>query len=263
MALFIPPHDCPARLRILRQMTADLIETKEVRVISAMMRTSPTVFLIPRRPGRASRRLSCALATFAFSASLGTTPLAIAQAVGPVADKSSSGKTVSVHLDPAQTKVTFTAGTIQHVHGSFQLKGGVFAFDSTSGVAQGEILVDAESEKSNDAKLDKKIRTETLNVATYPGISFHPETVIGKLPAQDGTYHFQLKGTLTIHGTDHPLTVDVDATETNEQVAFKSTFSVPYVQWGMKDASTFFMRDRDIRVTIDSHGIAERTKPAS
>lgn len=213
--------------------------------------------------GRATRQLTCALATFVLAAALTGNSCASAQALGPAADKSSTGKTVSVHLDPAQTTVSFSAGTIQHVHGSFKLKGGVFAFDNATGVAQGEILVDAESEKSDDARLDKKIRTETLNVATYPGISFHPETVIGKLPAQDGTYHFQLKGTLTIHGADHPLTVDVTATQTDEQVVFKSTFSVPYVQWGMKDASSFFMRDRNVHVTIESHGIAERTKPAS
>jgi polyisoprenoid-binding protein YceI len=138
------------------------------------------------------------------------------------------------------------------------LKGGLFAFDGASGVAQGEILVDAESEKSNDASLDRKIRTQTLEVAKYPGISFHPEDVIGTLPPKDGVYHFKLKGSLTIHGTDHTVTADVDATQNGDQVLLKSTFTVPYVEWGMKDAGTFLMRDRNIRVTIESHGVVER-----
>jgi polyisoprenoid-binding protein YceI len=168
------------------------------------------------------------------------------------------GNAVSIHMDPANTTVTFTAGTFKHVKGSFALKGGLFAFDGASGVAQGEILVDAESEKSNDASLDRKIRTQTLEVAKYPGISFHPEDVIGTLPPKDGVYHFKLKGSLTIHGTDHTVTADVDATQNGDQVLLKSTFTVPYVEWGMKDAGTFLMRDRNIRVTIESHGVVER-----
>jgi polyisoprenoid-binding protein YceI len=76
----------------------------------------------------------------------------------------------SIKLDPAKTTVSFTAGTLRHVHGTFALKGGVFAVDSKSGVAQGEILVNADSEKSNDTGLDKKIQGETLESGKYPGI---------------------------------------------------------------------------------------------
>jgi polyisoprenoid-binding protein YceI len=74
------------------------------------------------------------------------------------AAEAQAGESVSIHLDPAQTKVDFTAGTLRHVHGTFQLKGGIFALDGQTGVADGEILVDAESEKSNDASIGKKLR---------------------------------------------------------------------------------------------------------
>jgi polyisoprenoid-binding protein YceI len=191
--------------------------------------------------------------------SLAASPALGLQAAAAPAQSSAA----SVHLDPARTTVTFTAGSLKRIHGTFQLKGGLFAFDSTSGVAQGEILVDAESEKSNDAKLDQKIRTQTLEVAKYPGISFHPENSSGSLPSKDGESHFKLKGTFTIHGTDHPLEVDVDAVQADGQVVFKSTFTVPYVAWGMKDASSFFMRDRDIHVMIESHGVVEHSKPSA
>ncbi len=172
-----------------------------------------------------------------------------------------SATTASIHLDPARTTVRFTAGTIRRIHGTFQLKGGVFALDPKTGVAQGEILVEATSEKSNDAKLDKKIQTETLETGKYPGIFFHPEKVSGMLPAKDGETHLKLDGSFNIHGADHPLSVDVDAVRAGDDLTLKTTFTVPYVEWGMRDASTMFMRDRKVRVTIESHGNAE-TAPA-
>ncbi len=163
----------------------------------------------------------------------------------------------SIHLDPLRTTITFSAGSIKRVHGTFQLKGGLFALDSKSGVAQGEILVDAESEKSNDPKLDKKIGGEVLESAKYPGIFFHPEKVTGSMPVKNGEAHLKLEGIFTIHGQDHPLAVDVNAVRTGSEVVLNTQFTVPYVKWGMKDASTLLMRDRDIHLTMESHGTVE------
>ena len=167
-------------------------------------------------------------------------------------------RTISVKLDPAQTTVEFTAGSLHRVRGTFQLKTGVFALDANSGMAQGEILVDAASEKSNDAKLDRKIAMDTLESGKYPGIFFHAEKVQGHLPVKDGEQHLKLSGSFNIHGGDHPLTVDVDALAQGQELTLRSSFVVPYVQWGMKDASTLFMRDRNIRITIVSHATSER-----
>ncbi len=172
-----------------------------------------------------------------------------------------AANSVAVHLDPARTTVAFSAGTLHRIHGTFQLKTGQFALDSRSGVAQGEILVDATSEKSNDAKLDAKIKAQTLQSETYPGIFYHLEKVAGSLPAGDGEKHLKLDGSFNIHGADHPLTVDVDAVRQGGEVFLKSTFTVPYVQWGMKDQSTFLMRDHDIRITVESHGTVEGLHP--
>ncbi len=172
--------------------------------------------------------------------------------------------TSSVHLDPARTTVAFSAGTLRRVHGTFQLKTGVFALDPKTGVAQGEILVDAASEKSNDAKLDRKIQGETLETGKYPGIFFHLEKVSGRLPSTDGAagmQHLKLSGSFNIHGADHPLAVDADVTSTGSDLLLRSTFTVPYVAWGMKDASTLFMRDHNIRITVESHGTLETLAP--
>ena len=201
-----------------------------------------------------SRALPALLLSVASAAGVGACP---AHAQG----KAATPSTVSIHLDPLRTTIGFTAGTLHRVHGTFQLKGGVFAIDSKSGIAQGEILVDAESEKSNDARLDEKLHRETLESAKYPGIFFHPEKVTGSLPAKDGEAHLTLVGSFNIHGADHPLTVDVDASLQGEEVVLKSTFTVPYVEWGMKDASSMLMRDRNIKITVESHGTVEGLEP--
>ncbi len=171
--------------------------------------------------------------------------------------------TDSIRLDPARTTVRFTSGSLRRVHGTFQLKGGMFAIDSTSGIAQGEILVDAATEKSDNAKLDAKIQKETLEAGKYPGIFFHPEKVSGALPVKDGQTRLKLEGSFNIHGADHPLTVEVLTTKTGKEYSFSTSFTVPYVQWGMKDASTLFMRDKNIRITVESHGTVENLKPKS
>ena len=173
------------------------------------------------------------------------------------AQTASRVKTASIHLDPARTEITFSAGSIRRIHGTFQLKGGIFAVDTSTGVAQGEILADAASEKSNSESMDRKLQSRTLESDKYPGIFFHPEKVTGSLPKTDGESHLQLIGSLNIHGADHPLTVDLDAVRKGQELLLKTAFTVPYVKWGMKDASTFLMRDRNIRITVVSHGILE------
>ncbi len=175
----------------------------------------------------------------------------------------SPSRTDSVRLDPARTTIRFTAGGLRRVHGSFELKGGLFAIDSTSGIAQGEILVDASTERSDNAKLDAKIKGETLEAGKYPGIFFHPEKVAGALPAHDGAATLKLEGTFNIHGADHPLTVEVRAVRAGGDYTFSTSFAAPYVQWGMRDASTFLTRDKTIHIMIESHGTVEDLKPKS
>ena len=172
-----------------------------------------------------------------------------------------SSHTESIRLDPARTTVRFTAGGLRRVHGTFDLKGGLFALDSASGIAQGEILVDASTERSDNAKLDVKIKGETLEAGKYPGIFFHPEKVLGRLPAHDGVETLKLEGTFNIHGADHPLTVEVRVARAGADYTFSTGFTAPYVQWGMRDASTFLTREKTVHIMIEAHGTVESLKP--
>ena len=168
---------------------------------------------------------------------------------------------ITLHFDPATTEIQYTAGsTLHHVHGAFALKAGQLAFDPATGIAQGQILVDAASGHSNDKKFDAKMQNEVLESQKYPELFFHPEKSTGTLK-RDDEQHVTLIGSFNMHGTDHPLKVDTFITVHGDQATAKSEFDVPYVAWGMKDVSTMLMRDKTIHITMVAHATVEGLKP--
>src|SRR5579863_1064964 len=88
----------------------------------------------------------------------------------------------TIELDPARTSITFTLGDVLHtVHGSFKLKHGSLKFDSTTGVASGEIVVDVASGDSGNGSRDKRMHKEILESARFPDAVFTPDHVTGEL----------------------------------------------------------------------------------
>ena len=147
---------------------------------------------------------------------------------------------ITVHLDPAQTKIEWTLGATMHtVHGTFKLKRGSVTFDPQSGAASGEIIVDATSGESGNQSRDKKMHKEVLESQRYPEIVFSPSHVMGKL-ADQGTSNLQVQGVLHIHGANHDLTLSLPVEKSGDAVKASASFVVPYKEWGMKDPSTFF-----------------------
>jgi hypothetical protein len=69
------------------------------------------------------------------------------------------------------------------------------------------------------------------------------------VPAQ-GTGHFQVQGICRLHGSEHPLLLDVTATIAGGRFSGTTHFVIPYVEWGVKDPSTLFLRVRK-QVIID------------
>jgi polyisoprenoid-binding protein YceI len=159
----------------------------------------------------------------------------------------------SMVIDPAQTKVEFTLGSLLHtVHGDFHLKSGTLSFDPQSGRAHGELIVDAASGESGSPARDKRMNSSILESAKYPEITFRPDRVDGKV-APEGQSHVQLHGIFAIHGVDHeilfPILVDASAGQYN----VTGTFEVPYVKWGMKNPSTLMLRVNDkVEITIQT-----------
>src|SRR6476646_7260108 len=75
----------------------------------------------------------------------------------------------SIELDPARTSIAFTLGDVLHtVHGTFKLKRGAVKFDSATGSASGEIVVDVASGNSGNSGRDKRMHKEILESVRYP-----------------------------------------------------------------------------------------------
>jgi polyisoprenoid-binding protein YceI len=168
-------------------------------------------------------------------------------------------QSIVLHLDPAQTQVQFTLGAVLHtVHGTFRFKRGEIRFDAATGAAGGEVVVDATSaETGNDAR-DANMHKAVLESARYPEIVFRPDRVVGKVAAQ-GASQVRLHGTFSIHGAEHEVEMPGEVEGGEGQYRATVKFSVPFVQWGMKDPSTLFLRvEKHVDITI--HTVAKVAK---
>jgi len=160
-----------------------------------------------------------------------------------------------MQIDPAQTKVEFTLPDVLHtVHGSFTLKRGTLRFDPATGQASGELVVDAASGASGSSMRDRRMHQTILETDRYPDIIFRPDSVHGKL-APLGPSQLQLHGQFIIHGAAHEISMPVQVDASGGQYTATANFTVPYVQWGMKNPSTLFLRVSD-KVEISIHTVA-------
>lgn len=157
-------------------------------------------------------------------------------------------------VDPAQSIVDFTLGDVLHtVHGTFHMKPSAVDFDAQNGSASGALVVDATSGESGSKGRDKKMHKEILESAKFPEIRFTVQKITGTVPA-NGTAQVQLTGIMNLHGGDHPMTVTAPVTVANGRASADVHFEVPYVQWGLKNPSTLFLRVSD-KVEIVVHAV--------
>jgi polyisoprenoid-binding protein YceI len=183
-----------------------------------------------------------------------------------LASLSVAAEQIKVTLDPAQTTVDWTLGDVLHtVHGTFKLKSGAVSFDPNSGAASGVILVDATTGESGNQARDKKMHKEILESQRYPEITFIPQRVIGNVP-QNGNSTIQVQGLFHIHGSDHDLTLSVPVEIIGNEVKARTSFMVPYRDWGMKDPSTFLLRvEKTVTVNVSAvgHLVTSNSAPAT
>jgi polyisoprenoid-binding protein YceI len=156
---------------------------------------------------------------------------------------------MTIQLDPAATTVEFTLGATMHtVHGTFKLKTGQVSFDPDTGKASGEIVVDAASADTDNASRDKKMHSDVLESAKFQEILFKPAHVTGSV-ARTGKSQVQISGVFRLHGQEHPANLDMSVVSDPDGTVRASTkFPVPYVQWGLKNPSTFLLHVSD---TVD------------
>src|SRR6266480_1606900 len=145
-------------------------------------------------------------------------------------------------IDPAKSMVHWTLGSTVHtVHGSFAFKKGTLQLDTSTGRARGEIIVDATSGNSGNDSRDKKMHKEVLESARYAEVIFRPDRVEGKITPQ-GTFAVQVHGLFVLHGSEHELTVPVQAEFAGDHWTGRAKFNVPFIDWGLKNPSNFLLK---------------------
>ena len=176
------------------------------------------------------------------------------------AQSPAQGRSLKVMLDPAHTEIHWKlSGGLHSTHGTFQLKSGEIVFNPATGIAEGEILVDATTGQSGNATRDKRMQEEVLESNRYPAIFFHPTHVKGTFAAGEATQQLVGEGTFNIHGADHPLELPFKVQIAAGVVTATTRFIVPYVDWGMKNPSKFLMRvGRQVEIEVSAKGTIEQ-----
>jgi polyisoprenoid-binding protein YceI len=171
-------------------------------------------------------------------------------------------RSLKVLLDPAQTQIHWKVSSGLHpTHGTFKLKSGEFLFNPATGIAEGEILVDATTGESGNAARDKRMQDEVLESNRYPAIFFHPTQVKGEFRPVEGMQELEGVGTFNIHGADHPLSLPLKVQVVAGVVTATTKFTVPYVAWGMKDPSKFLLRvSKQVDIEVTAKGTAKQVE---
>ena len=153
-----------------------------------------------------------------------------------------------LQFDPAATAIHWTLGTVLHtVHGTFQLKSGTIHFDPATGLASGQLVVNALSGESGSEARDNRMKQSILEAAKFADIVFAPDKFVGQVAPQ-GKSTVQVHGSFVLHGTGHDFTMPVEVEMKSGEARTKAHFSVPYIKWGLKNPSSFVLRVND---TVD------------
>jgi polyisoprenoid-binding protein YceI len=167
-------------------------------------------------------------------------------------------------LNLARSTVSFTLGaTLHNVHGSFNLKRGNLRFDTETGKASGEIVIDAASGVTGVADRDRRMHKDILETARFPEISFLPDHVTGSL-SPSGESRMDMHGGFKLHGASHDMTLHFLVQSHDGNVTAATDFTIPYIEWGLKNPSTFVLRVSDkVQMHIEASGsIAARVPNA-
>jgi polyisoprenoid-binding protein YceI len=158
---------------------------------------------------------------------------------------------IQVELVPEETSIEFTLkATLHTVHGTAALESATFVFDTETGAASGEAVVAAASANTGNDKRDRKMHGKVLLSSMHPRIAIRAERFEGDLDLA-GTSAVTLVGEMALLGATHPIRVPMTVAITDDTATVEATFSVPYVEWGLKDPSTFVLRvAKEVPVTV-------------
>jgi hypothetical protein len=128
------------------------------------------------------------------------------------------------------------------------------AWDTASGLASGELVIDARSFASGNGSRDAKLHNVVLESARYPDIVLALQRLEGTFPAT-GKGSLVAVGEVRIHGSLHAVRWPVEVSNQDGKVTAHAEVSVPFIAWGLEDPSLLFIRvAREVQLTIDAAG---------
>jgi len=197
-------------------------------------------------------------AGIAFGAISGVAVFLSAVAAPPRPSAGPAPAGVQLVIDPEKSKVHYTVDSTLHtVHGSFNVKNGSVSFDPATGKASGEIVIYATSGDSGNNSRDERMHKEILETKKYPDATFKPTQVEGPV-ALTGPSDVKLRGIINLHGHDHEIVALVHADMATDHWQGWAKFEVPYIQWGIKDPSTWILKVKPVvNVEVDMAGSAK------
>jgi polyisoprenoid-binding protein YceI len=93
----------------------------------------------------------------------------------------------------------------------------------------------------------------------FAEIKFTANQVKGTVAPQ-GASKMEVSGQFGLHGMERGFMLPIDVQADGQKLQLSSHFVIPYVQWGVKNPSTFILRVSD-KVTIDIHAVAHLVSP--
>jgi polyisoprenoid-binding protein YceI len=145
-------------------------------------------------------------------------------------------------LSPEKTTLTFTVAATGHViEGLLTLDSGEIHFDPETGVASGQVTIDLRRAGTGNRLRDHEMHASVLESQQYPTATFRPNRITGSF-APSGPSQLVLAGVLTLHGSEHSMILPVRVSASGETVSAEAVFEVPYVAWGLRNPSLFFLR---------------------
>ena len=162
----------------------------------------------------------------------------------------------TLELDPSKTLIEFRLpGNLHTTHGTFKLERGIIIADPATGKAGGSIVIDARSGDTGIGARDNDMRESVLEAQLYPEITFDLQHFTLQLK-RGGQFQATMQGVLTLHGGRHDVALTAQGQLVGDNLTATAHFSVPYVDWGIKDPSVLFLtvaKQVDIDIATTGH----------